>query len=468
MNGGENTSHEGWLAMVILSALLNGLAGCGSGMYGGGGTNTMPTVNFSSPVRAISINLGQSLQLTWSSLYANSCIASASSASAGGFSGARPISGSESVAPTAIGTMIYTLRCTGSGGSTSASTAPVTVNPSILSTMTRIATIGSTVDPSEHGGNPYGLGIAPMTAGLITAGDLVVCNFNDGATNTGGQGTTVIGLHPQVGATPYRIAQSAQLQGCAALSVFPDDSISVTAFSANLVPLVAPDGTISNPFTQAFQRPWGQVYAAQAGGQPALYVSNQSNGSIDRITLNGDTPSGFTEIATGFCGSGVPGSVFAPAGLTYDSAIDTLYIVDTSSYSVIAFANVSIIGAGGIVVIGNCGAVTQTPTPVPSFSGPSASAARVIASGGQFNAPLSAALLMDGDLVVANADINGPTVTNLLFEISPSLGFVGTPVQLDAGAAGALFGLVAAVDHSGNQVIYFNDDNDNTVKVLSK
>src|SRR6185437_1856903 len=126
------------------------------------------------------------------------------------------------------------------------------------------------------------------------AGDLVVCNFNDGATNTGGQGTTVIGLHPQAGATPYRIAQSSQLQGCGALSVFPDDSMSVSAFSANLVPLVAPDGTISNPFTQAFQRPWGQVYAAQAGGQPALYVSNQSNGSIDRITLDGDTPSGFT------------------------------------------------------------------------------------------------------------------------------------------------------------------------------
>jgi hypothetical protein len=54
-----------------------------------------------------------------------------------------------------------------------------------------------------------------------------------------------------------------------------------------------------------------------------------------------------------------------------------------------------------------------------------------------------------------------------LFEISPTTGIVGSN-QLDKGAQGALFGIVAAPDDKGNQVIYFNDDNDNTVKVLSK
>ena len=41
-------------------------------------------------------------------------------------------------------------------------------------------------------------------------GDLIVCNFNDGSTNTEGLGTKVIGLRATAGATPYRIAQSAQ------------------------------------------------------------------------------------------------------------------------------------------------------------------------------------------------------------------------------------------------------------------
>jgi hypothetical protein len=119
-----------------------------------------------------------------------------------------------------------------------------------------------------------------------------------------------------------------------------------------------------------------------------------------------------------------------------------------------------------VLVNGTCSATT--PTPALTFSGPSASSARVIASGGQFNAPLSAALLSDGDLVVANADINNPTTPNLLFEISPALGFVGTALQLDtSGTAGALFGLATAVDTQGNQIIYFNDDNTSTVNMLS-
>jgi len=459
------------LAVIVGSGIVAGLTACGGGGYGGGSSGGssgyMPTVSFSNPASAMTINLGQSIKLTWTSAYATSCTASTSSTTGGSFTGSQNTSGTQSVAPTATGTVTYMLSCTGSGGTSSATSAIVTVNPSILSTLETITTIGSTVDPIEQGGNPYGLGIAPVTSGLITAGDLIVCNFNDGTTNTGGLGTTVIGLHPVAGSAPYRIAQSPLLKGCGGLSVFPDDSISVTAFSSNLVPLVSPNGTISNPFgSYSFHAPWGQAYVTPTSGQPALYVSNQLNGTIDRITLNGDATTGFTEIATGFCGSGAPGSVFAPAGLTYDPSIDTLYVVDTSSYSVVALSNVSSIGTDGVMVNGSCSATT--PTPLPTFSGPAGSSARVIASGGQFNAPLSAALLADGDLVVSNADINGPTTTNLLFEISPSLGFVGAPVQLDSGAAGALFGLAATNDANGNQIIYFNDDNDNTVKVLSK
>jgi hypothetical protein len=90
--------------------------------------------------------------------------------------------------------------------------------------------------------------------------------------------------------------------------------------------------------------------------------------------------------------------------------------------------------------------------------------ARVIAHGAPFNTPLSAALLKNGDLVVANADIGiqAPSATtNLLIEVSPVVpgGFVGKPLQLDTATPGALFGLATAVDTNGNEIIYFNDDN---------
>lgn len=463
-----NRILQGTVTLLFATAMV---AGCSGGGYSNSNQTTpAPTAAFTSPSSTTAINLGQSVKLTWSSSGTDSCTASTSSASAGAFSGSVDINGSASVAPTATGSYVYTLNCASSYGGNASNNVTVTVNPNVLSTMSRIGTIGSTPDPVEQGGNPYGLAIAPITAGLMTAGDLVVCNFNDGATNTQGLGTTIVGLHPIAGATPYRIAQSAQLTGCNALALLADGSISASAYSSNLNPLVSPSGIVGNPFgSDAFANPWGQAYVAASGSQPAaLYVSNAGNGSIDRITLNGDVQTSMTEIAKGFCASGAPGAVYAPSGLTYDPSIDTLYIVDTSSYSVVALANVSTIGTDGVIVDGACNTVAHTPTPLPSFTGASASSARVIANGGQLNAPISAALLADGDLVVGNGDIDNPTTTNLLFEISPAIGFVGTPMQLDTGAPGALFGIATTKDSNGNQLIYFNDDNTNTVNLLSK
>jgi hypothetical protein len=448
---------------IAAAACITALSACG------GGSTPMPAAAFSTPTQAMSIHLGQSVALTWASTYATSCTASSSSATGGAFTGTVPTSSTQSVAPTAAGSVTYTLQCSGAGGTVTAHSATITVSPSLLSGLSTITTIGSTLDPIEKGGNPYGLAIAPVSAGLISKGDLVVCDFNDGATNTQGAGTTIVGLQAVAGAMPYSIARSAQLKGCNALTLLPDDSISAAAYGSSLNPLVAPDGTVKNPFAaHTFSAPWGEAYVAAAESESAaLYVSNALSGTIERITLDADAPTAYTEIAAGFCVSGVPGAVFAPAGLTYDASIDTLYVVDTSSYSVVAFAQVSAIGADGVLVNGSCRG--STPTPKPTFSGPMASSARVIASGGKFNAPISAALLADGDLIVGNGDIDNPPVPNLAFEISPALGFVGEPVQLDtSGMPGALFGIAATVDAEGNQIIYFNDDNTNTVDRLSQ
>jgi hypothetical protein len=472
----ESRGFVSWRGIPCLISAL--LVGCGGG---GGGYNApvtpppaMPTIAFTAPMAAPTVNYGQAVMLTWTSTNSTSCTATTSSAMGGAFTGTQAASGSLAVAPTGPGTVIYTLNCTGAGGTASATTPMVTVNPSILSTLATasITKIGPTPDPVLMGGNPYGLVIAPATSGLITAGDLIVCNFNsanDNATGKQGNGTTIVGLHPTPGSSPYSIASSPSSAGCNALAMLPDDSISVAAYAANQNPLVNATGTVSTPFSaDTFGEPWGEAYVAATSANPAaLYVSN-ANGSIDRITLNSDSQTAFAQIASGFCGSGMPGAVYAPAGLTYDASIDTLYIVDTSSYSVVAFANVSSIGADGIVVDGQCS--TTIPTPTPTFTGPSAMSARVLAHGGQFVAPISAALLSDGDLIVGNGDINLTTGSpNLAFEISPVLpgGFVGDPIQLDSGGPGALFGIAATTDSSGHQIVYFNDDNANAVMSIS-
>lgn len=473
------------LLRIVGGLLLSALAGCGGG--GGGGYGSMgtgmntpaPTANFSQPAQPATINYGQALTLAWTSGNATSCSATTSSAAGGAFTGNQMTSGSQTVVPTAAGTYTYTLNCTGMGGTKSASTS-VTVTPNLLAALAPAAAIpmvGSTVDPINGDLNPYGLVVAPATAGLITKGDLVVCNFNDGPTNTQGKGTTIIGLHPVAGSKPYRIAQSASLQGCNALTMLPDDSISAPGWTSNMNPLVSASGVVGAPFSDTFAGPWGEAFVAATAKQPAaVYVSNApggataAGGTIDRISLDADAQTSFTEIVTGICSGGAPGAIFGPAGLTYDPASDTLYIVATSSASVIAIAGVSSIPKDGVVVSGQCAGAT-VPTPVPTFSGPSMASAKVIAHGAPFNTPLSAALLKNGDLLVANADIGISTpssTTNLLIEVSPVLpgGFVGKPLQIDTGTPGTLFGLAATVDAQGNQVIYFNSDNNNAVMQL--
>ena len=474
--------------------LVSVMAGCG-GDGGGYGSTTpapsmtpAPTVTISQPAAAASINFGQASTVAWTSTNTTSCTATTSSAAGGTFTGTQMTSGSQSVVPTAAGNYTYTLSCTGAGGTQSAS-ASLTVTTNLLNALAPtgpIPSVGSTIDPIIGDQNPYGLVVAPATSGLITQGDLIVCNFNDATIttppsgNVQGTGTTIIGLHPGSGSQPYRIAQSADLLGCDALAMLPDDSISAAAWAANQIPLVSATGTVGAPFAgDTFNGPWGEAFVAATATQAAaLYVSSAPGnngvvaglGTINRISLDtNNVQTSLTEVVTGFCSGGAPGAIYGPAGLTYDPASDTLYVIDTSSASVIALAGVSAIPQDGVVVNGQCTATT--PTPVPTFSGPSMASARVIAHGAPLNTPLSATLLKNGDLVVGNADIGltAPSATtNLLIEVSPVVpgGFVGQPLQIDTGAPGTIFGLAATVDAAGNQIIYFNDDNNSAVMQL--
>jgi hypothetical protein len=59
------------------------------------------------------ITVGSSTTLSWVAINATSCTAS------GAWSGTQPITGSQSVAPAAVGSYAYTLTCTGASGNRS-------------------------------------------------------------------------------------------------------------------------------------------------------------------------------------------------------------------------------------------------------------------------------------------------------------------------------------------------------------
>jgi len=338
--------------------------------------------------------------------------------------------------------------------STDVATGDVSPDTSLLKQLTKQVVIGSVVDPVNGSGNPYGLTIAPITSGTLTQGDLVVCNFN-AKSNKQGTGRSIVALHPAPGSTPIHVSSDKALLGCDALALDGGDGIWAAAMVANDNPVLSSSGKlVTNISGKPFDQPWGQIYAQTKTGSPAFYATNAGTGSIVRINLGSKFT--YDVIGSGFpVNHGVPGTALAPSGLAYNVSNDTLYFADGENNTVIAFKDVTKIPNGGIKAKNNG----------MTFSGPSAGDARIVFSGTPLNGPIITALLPNGNLVVGNTlDPNGK---NLMIELSAS-GKLLDVRNVDKGAAGALFGIVATGTNDSNTKIYFNDDNATNVQVLER
>lgn len=336
----------------------------------------------------------------------------------------------------------------------------VDTDPSVLKQLNFQRTIGSTLDPINGDQNPYGLDVAKVTAGKITAGDLVICNFNNNNAggNVQGKGTTIVALHPKVGSAPIRIAQNGVLTGCNALATAPNGNIWAATFGANLNPIVSPNGAFINTLSGGpWDRPFGQAFAPHTTpfGIASFYVSNAGNGSIVRVNIHADGTFSFQVIATNFpINHGVPGSILAPSGLQYNAALDRLTIVDGTNNAVYALLDVSTIPAHGLSVNPNG----------TSFSGPFCHRARVMFIGAPLNGPISSAVLFDGHLAIGNT--LDPSGKNLIVELS-STGKLLFVRNVDDGPGGSIFGMVATGSSLSTQKLYYNNDNNNELRVLT-
>lgn len=324
---------------------------------------------------------------------------------------------------------------------------------SILKELKKQVVIGSTVDPVNGAQNPYGLTVASVAAGKLRTGDLLVCNFN-GKSNVQGTGESVIALHPMRGSKPAHISSIAALKGCDALALGSDGLIWAAAMVADDNPVIDASGKlVRNIKGPPFAQPWGQIFAHHKQGTLVFYATNAATGTVVRIKQGGTVT--HDVIAAGFpVNHGKPGTALAPSGLAYDPRIDTLYFVDGKNDTLVALKNVASIPKNGIKAIDNG----------MKFSGPSAGHARIVYAGDPLNGPISTALLPNGNIVAGNTlDPNGK---NLMVEISAS-GKLLDVLNVDKGAQGALFGIVATGSGADTK-IYFNDDNDNNVQVLER
>lgn len=324
---------------------------------------------------------------------------------------------------------------------------------SVLKQLKKQVVIGSTVDPVNGAQNPYGLTIAPSTAGAFTKGDLVVCNFN-AKSNVQGTGQSIVALHPMPDSKPVHVSGIKEVRGCDALALDTSDIIWAAAMVADDNPVLDPNGKlISNISGKPFDQPWGQVFVHR-NGHTYFYASNAGTGTIVRINVGAKFTS--EVIARGFpVNHGKPGTALAPSGLSYDDKLDTLYFADGMNDTIVAFKNLSKIPKNGIKVMHNG----------KDFAGTAGDDARVVYSGHPLNGPISTALLPNGNIIAGNT--LDPKGKNLLVEISAG-GKLLDVLNVDKGAAGALFGLAVTGSGLSDVKVYFNDDNDNNVQMLEQ
>jgi hypothetical protein len=354
---------------------------------------------------------------------------------------------------------------------------------SVLKSLKKQVTIGSTIDPTTGDVNPYGLAIGGKT--------LYVCNFN-ASSNVQGTGTSIVTLGTKPGSAPKHFASDSSLLGCSSLAV---NKSKTTVYATGAIAPALDEYCASNKGAcggvgnlnksikgKNVVRPWGAAWAVPTGiyeyASKALFISDATSGSILLAVScaggGGTCTTPMTPVVTGFkVNHGQPGSIFGPSGLAFDpkncvkigknQACGTLYVVDGANNTIVAIHNAMNLRKAKSIVVGKTG---------KTFSGPSKSWASLLFSGKPLKGPISSALLYNGNLVVGNT--TEPAGTNSLIEIAQpncsavpcKKGTVVDKVNVDKGAPGALFGIVATGSKAGNTKVYFNDDNANNVQAL--
>jgi len=388
-------------------------------------------------------------------------VRASSSKHVGSFTGGRrwgATAGVLGVAGLAVGQLAAAAQAASPGGT--GSLAPYTA--------TRLSSLAVNGDT-----NPYSIAVVPISAGKLVAGNVLAVDFNHAG--TAGAGKSIVQVNPSTGATSA-FASGLPISGPVGIAINPvNDGVwiggfgSVDGSNSNDL-LILPDGTVKANYnaTSVHAKPgyagvkptfdgvWGEGVSKHAGQVSFYYGTTGSGatggggGQLWRIdphptgVPNGQpVNSTYAQIATGLAGNATAkalpvaaANAAGPQGFAYDNASGILYVANDANNTITAVPGAA--GATGPVVTRNL--------PV---------AARIL------NVPENIALdPTNGDLLAVNAG------TNTLVELNPSTGAVVGSRLLDTGAKGALFGLAVTTDAQGKLVIFYGNDNDNTLNVL--
>ena len=333
--------------------------------------------------------------------------------------------------------------------------------------------VGTTV-PANGDINPYGVAIVPESVGNLTAGHILVSNFNNSG-NAQGTGTTIVDINPTTPASPATVFAQVSLgrgmrcpggvglttalvvlkSGWVIVGSLPTtDGTTGTAQAGCLIVINSKGETVETFSGGDINGPWDMT-AFDRGSTADLFVSNVLNGGVAQtgpafpvvnqgtvVRLRITAPSGrfgmphllqSTVIGSGFSEQGsVAALIVGPTGLGLGND-GTLYVADTVANRIAAI-----------------------PDAVKRFD--SAFAGADVSANGALNGPLGLAIAPNGDILTVNANDSN------MVETTPAGAQVATNITTNNGG-GSLFGL-AVQQVSSKTIVYFVDDVLNNLNVL--
>jgi hypothetical protein len=369
-----------------------------------------------------------------------------------------------------IGLGLAATACSSTSTSTSSSASTTTqsaaATPSaqpaaFLGQLHGLTQVASTV-PANGDVNPYGVAVVPASGGRLTAGDILVSNFNDKA-NVQGTGTTLVEVSPaghasvfaSISALPAGQACPGGIGLTTALGILPGGWVVVGSLpTSHGGVLPAPDpagclivlndqGTVAETITNPdIVGPWDLTVKSSATSAE-VFVSNALGGNVttnDGVPVTGNCTVVRLDLAL---------SPASPPKLTSSTVIGSDFPWRANKAALILAPTGLALGSGGTLYVDDTltNSVSAIPQALTRTSAVTATAG-TLSTGGALDAPLGMTIAPNGDLVVVNGN-NGNAV-----ELSPSGKQVATKTLIKNGA-GDLFGIIMA--QAGDGLIIAND-----------
>ena len=332
---------------------------------------------------------------------------------------------------------------------------------SFLGQLHGLTQVASTV-PANGDVNPYGVAVVPASGGRLTAGDILVSNFNDKA-NVQGTGTTIVQVSPAGKASVFaNIFALPAGQACpggigltTALGILPGGWVvvgSLPTAHGGALPALNPagclivlndQGTVAETITNSdVVGPWDLTVKSSATSAE-LFVSN---------ALGGNTTSHNGVPVTGICTVvrlDLALSPSSPPKLTSSTVIGTNFPWRANKAALVLAPTGLALGSNGTLYVDDT--LTNSVSAIPQALTRTSAVTAVggtLSAGGALNAPLGMAMAPNGDLVVVNGN-NGNAV-----EITTAGKQVATRTLIKNGA-GDLFGIITT--QTGDGLIIAND-----------